>query len=85
MPAFTTFHRLRVQKFRDLLKDKNVPEHAEKLINEEINRLEFLDPNSSEFQVARNYLDWLTVLPWGVQTEDNLDLENAWKIFSCCD
>lgn len=37
----------------------------------------FLDKNSSEFNVTRNYLDWLTALPWGKTTEDNLDLDNA--------
>lgn len=30
--------------------------------------------------VTRNYLDWLTVLPWGVQGEENLELDRASQI-----
>ena len=47
------------------------------VIEEEMNKLNFLDPNSSEFNVTRNYLDWLTALPWGKTTDENLDVDNA--------
>lgn len=30
--------------------------------------------------VTRNYLDWLTVLPWGKFTEENLELTKAKEI-----
>lgn len=30
--------------------------------------------------MTRNYLDWLTVLPWGVQGEENLELDRASQI-----
>lgn len=30
--------------------------------------------------VTRNYLDWLTTLPWGVTSEENLDIERAVEI-----
>jgi Lon-like ATP-dependent protease len=36
------------------------------VIDEEMNKLKLLDPNSSEFSVTRNYLDWLTAIPWFV-------------------
>ena len=32
---------------------------------------------SSEYTVARTYLDWIADLPWSKQSEDNLDIENA--------
>ena len=32
------------------------------------------------FSVSRNYLDWLTSLPWGLFSEDNFDLRRAKKI-----
>lgn len=30
--------------------------------------------------VTRNYLDWLTMLPWGITSEENLNLERAVEI-----
>lgn len=30
--------------------------------------------------VTRNYLDWLTSLPWGVTTSENLNLQRAVEI-----
>lgn len=34
------------------------------------------------FSVTRNYLDWLTSLPWGVQSEENLNLDRAIEILN---
>lgn len=30
--------------------------------------------------MTRNYLDWLTTLPWGVTSEENLDIDRAVEI-----
>nr|XP_018912993.1 PREDICTED: lon protease homolog, mitochondrial-like isoform X1 [Bemisia tabaci] len=68
------------EKFRERIKDKNVPKPVMDVINEELSKLGFLESHSSEFNVTRNYLDWLTSLPWGVMSEDNLDLTQAAKI-----
>ena len=37
-------------------------------------------PFSAETAIIRTYLDWMTELPWGVETEDRLDLDRARKI-----
>ena len=70
-----------VEKFRERVKEKGdlVPKEAAKTIEEEINKLQALDPSSSEFNVTRNYLDWLTGLPWGVTTEEVFDIDHARK------
>jgi len=55
------------EKFRgriDPIKDK-IPGHVLKVIEEELKKLQLLETSSSEFDVICNYLDWLTVLPWG--------------------
>lgn len=66
-----------IEKFRSRLKLLTVPENVSDIIEEEIDKLSYLDNHSSEFSVTRNYLDWLTSIPWGVCTEDVLDLEHA--------
>ena len=79
-----------IEKYSKRLEGLTVPETAKTVIDEEITKLRFLDANSSEFSVTRNYLDWLTIIPWGLQSEENLDLQKAGavldevKIFSMC-
>ncbi|XP_033749705.1 lon protease homolog, mitochondrial-like [Pecten maximus] len=65
------------EKFRERLKDLVIPEHVKTLIDEEMAKFNFLDYHSAEFNVTRNYLDWLTSLPWGKHTKENLDLTRA--------
>ncbi|XP_052758390.1 lon protease homolog, mitochondrial isoform X2 [Galleria mellonella] len=64
-------------KFRERLADKTVPQAVQTVIDEELNKLNFLESHSSEFNVTRCYLDWLTSLPWGITSEENLKLEDA--------
>lgn len=60
----------------------SIPEEAEKTIEEEIDRLNTMDRNSPEYNVTRSYLDWLTGLPWGLYTTDNLDIKSAKEILN---
>lgn len=54
-----------------------MPKVAKQAIDEELEKLEALEKNSSEFNVTRNYLEWLTSLPWGITTPENFDLKRA--------
>jgi endopeptidase La len=69
-----------IQKYNERLQGKTVPEAAEKVIKEEMAKLQTLEPSSSEYNVCRNYLDWLTILPWGVHQEEKFDLKHAQKV-----
>ena len=66
-----------IEAFRDKLGDCVVPEHAEKRIREEMDKMSVLERGSPEYTVTRNYLDWLTGVPWGKVSEDSLDLDRA--------
>uniref|UniRef100_A0A1B0GKA2 Lon protease homolog, mitochondrial n=1 Tax=Lutzomyia longipalpis TaxID=7200 RepID=A0A1B0GKA2_LUTLO len=68
------------EKYRERIKEKVVPPAVSAVIEEELNKLNFLEGHSTEFNVTRNYLDWLTSLPWGVMSEENLDLDRATQI-----
>lgn len=71
-----------VEKFEKRLKKLKPSPEAKERINEELEKLKLLEPSSAEFNVTRAYLDWLTVLPWGVYTEDNYDIAKAEKILN---
>jgi len=52
-------------------------EEASDIFDEELRKLSMLDESSPEFGVARNYLDWLTSLPWGRFGRDRYNLKRA--------
>ncbi len=54
-----------------------VPPEARRVIDEELAKLAALEPASSEFNVTRAYLEWLTVLPWGAHAPETLDIAAA--------
>jgi ATP-dependent Lon protease len=68
------------EKFTERLAALTVPAHVQERVNEELEKLQVLEPTSAEYGVTRNYLDWITVVPWGVTSKDNLDLKHARKI-----
>ena len=46
----------------------------------ELKKLKSMSPMSAEATVVRNYLDWMTELPWSTKSKINNDLANAQKI-----
>ncbi|MBA1338962.1 MAG: ATP-dependent Lon protease [Pelagibacterales bacterium] len=46
----------------------------------ELKKLKSMSPMSAEATVVRNYLDWMTELPWSNKSKINSDLNNAQKI-----
>jgi len=68
-----------IEKFEKRFEPKraSVPEETKKVIDEELQKLSGLEPSSSEFNVTRNYLEWLTSLPWGIVGDEKLDIAHA--------
>ncbi|MEH6492806.1 endopeptidase La [Halopseudomonas sp.] len=69
-----------IEQFRERLEGKQVPEAAQKKIDEELNKLSVLETGSPEYAVTRNYLDWATAMPWGITHTDKLDIPHARKV-----
>ncbi|MCU0846978.1 MAG: endopeptidase La [Spirochaetes bacterium] len=69
-----------LERFEERLKKIHLTEEAQKKFDEELDKLKILEPHSAEYGVSRNYLDWLTALPWGVYSADNYDIHKAKKI-----
>jgi Lon-like ATP-dependent protease len=67
-----------IQKYRKQLKKyPAIPEEANDVIESELEKLSTLEKNSTEFNVTRNYLDWLTAIPWGLVSDDTFDIDAA--------
>ncbi|KAL8750715.1 MAG: hypothetical protein Q9184_006325 [Pyrenodesmia sp. 2 TL-2023] len=69
-----------VEKFREKANKLAMPEAVKKVFEEELNKLAHLEPAASEFNVTRNYLDWLTQIPWGQQSAENFGIKNAMTV-----
>jgi len=69
-----------VERYRQKAKELELPDEAREELDRQLKRLERMHPDSSESTIVRNYLDWVTGLPWGRRTRDNLDLKKAAKI-----
>ncbi len=68
------------EKFEQRLKSRKVPADVQNVIKEEMDKLSSLEPQSAEYAVCRSYLDWLTIIPWGIHSKENHDLNKASKI-----
>jgi ATP-dependent Lon protease len=58
------------------------PESVREKADRELRKMKIMPPMSAEATVVRNYLDWLVSLPWGISTDDNLDVNNAENILN---
>jgi ATP-dependent Lon protease len=57
-----------------------LPEDVRSQVDKELARLKKLPEQSPERSVSRSWLQWIADLPWGVITEDNLDVDNARQV-----
>lgn len=64
-------------EFRARMQALSPPEAVSKRFDDELHKLSMLETGSPEYAVTRNYLDWLTTVPWGQYSTDNLDLRHA--------
>ena len=57
-----------------------MPKLAKEKCLSELKKLKSMSPMSAEATVVRNYLDWMTELPWSEKSKINSDLKNAQKV-----
>ncbi len=73
-------HDQDIQRLQDKAAKKNWPEEVDESFEEELSRLQRMNPNAAEYSIQMNYLEFLVDLPWNSFTKDNLDLKRAQRI-----
>ena len=69
-----------IERYRKALAEKNIPKEAKEVIEREISKFSRYVQSSPDANVSRNYLDWVTDMPWGDKTEEKLDIKKAQKV-----
>ncbi len=69
-----------VAEYRKKIDEAGMSEEAKDEALRELARLEKMPPQAAEYWVIKTYLDWLTLLPWQVTTEDKLEIPYARQV-----
>ncbi len=69
-----------IDSLEEKLRGKTLSEEAMQIVDKEINKLKLLNPESPDYNVTRNYLQLISELPWGIFSDDNVDIKKARKI-----
>lgn len=69
-----------VDKFKEKAAKLAMPEAVKRVFEEEVAKLAHLEPAASEFNVTRNYLDWITQIPWGLRSAENFGISHAMTV-----
>ncbi len=69
-------------KLKEQIETAGMPTDAHEKAMEEFSKLKKTPPQSPEFGVSRNYLDWLIAVPWNKRTTDQLNIRHVEKILN---
>src|SRR5208282_2290997 len=60
--------------------EAKMPPEVEEHVKRELGRLDRMPEASGEYSMARTYLEWLTELPWSVESGKSVDIAEARRI-----
>lgn len=69
-----------INEIEEKIKKIKFSDEAKNKVKAELKKLKNMGPMSAEATVVRNYLDWLTSIPWNNNPDVNIDLNKAQKI-----
>ena len=69
-----------IETLRERLARAALPSDAEKAARKQLQRMRSMSPHGAEYQVCRNYVEWLADLPWDKVTADRLDVVEARRV-----
>ena len=68
------------QRFKEKIESFGFEGEVKEQVEQELDKFNLMDPNSSEFMVTRNWLDLITSLPWKAPVSGDFDLKKAQEI-----
>jgi ATP-dependent Lon protease len=71
-----------VDEIEEKLATTKMPDEIKAKAKKELKKLKQMAPISAEAGVTRNYLDWMTSLPWGIYTEDDNSIKKAREVLN---
>ncbi len=69
-----------IEKYQERIAQLTLTGEAKQTVEDELEKLQVLEPTSPEYTVSRTYLDWLTILPWGKFSRDRYGLKRARQV-----
>ena len=69
-----------IAEIRQAVQEAGMSDEAKLQADRELKRLERLSEESTEYSMVRNYLDWLTDLPWQKISDTPIDIKKAQTI-----
>jgi ATP-dependent Lon protease len=67
-------------EIRQKIINKQMPEETQTETLKQLARLEKMHPDSSESGILRNYMEWMTDIPWKEASDEITDLDHAMKV-----
>jgi len=64
-----------LDQLRERIAKAKLPEEAARTARRQLGRLRAMQGHSAEYQVTRQYIEWLVDIPWHRQTDDRFDVE----------
>jgi len=69
-----------VRMYRKKIRSSGMPKDVKLKAKKELKRLSLMSPNNPENAYIRNYLDWLTDMPWDKYSPNNVSIIKAAKV-----
>ncbi|HKE14534.1 MAG TPA: endopeptidase La [Kofleriaceae bacterium] len=66
-----------LETYRDRISKAKMPDDVRAAALKQVRKMHSVGTSSPEHTIARTYLDWLLDIPWGITTQDNIDLPAA--------
>ncbi|HEX4064407.1 MAG TPA: endopeptidase La, partial [Acidobacteriaceae bacterium] len=69
-----------IEELRQKIEAAGMPADVKKEATKELNRLSRMSPMAADYSLTRNYVEWLSVLPWAKSTGGEVDIAKAKEI-----